>query len=323
MSLCQHISFPWYLLIAAMCFSCSGDQRKVKSTPPGGFSQSSHLLDVKMVKIPAGSFTGRKCSTTDLRCPKGDSNVADETLMDCAPKDVVCTNWIWDHKVTLTNSFFLSATEVTQRQYQVLMGENPSKYQSTLDKKRYLNHPVEQVSWFDAVRFANALSAAQGLPQCYDEDGKVIGERSIYECKGYRLPTSAEWEHAVRAGSKAGQDDDLARIAWYDLNTDNETKPVGQKQANAFGLYDTLGNVWEWCHDGYQSLEVRDGRIPLEVFVDPVWYGNAGFKVSRGGSYYDFPASVNVRYVYPYQPGERARFIGFRLARSASGNDAN
>ena len=109
--------------------------------------------------------------------------------MDCAPKDVVCTKWIWDYKVTLTNSFFLSATEVTQRQYQVLMGVNPSKYQSTLDKKRYWNHPVEQVSWFDAVRFANALSAAQGLPQCYDEDGKVIGERSIYDCKGYRLPT--------------------------------------------------------------------------------------------------------------------------------------
>ena len=147
------------------------------------------------------------------------------------------------HRVTLTRAFLLQATEVTQAQYQALMGNNPSKFSNCSDC------PVEKVSWIDAIAYVNALSKKESLPACYDSKGEVIGGRTVYDCKGYRLPTEAEWEYAARGGAQGARYGNLDNIAWYDGNSGRKTHPVGKKRPNSFGLYDMLGNVWEWCHD--------------------------------------------------------------------------
>ena len=138
------------------------------------------------------------------------------------------------HKVTLTQPFYLGVYEVTQEQYERVMGKNPSNFKGP-------QNPVEKVSWDDAVEFCRKLSE---LPE-----EKAAG-------RIYRLPTEAEWEYACRAGtttkySFGDSESELGEYGWFDKNSDRKTHPVGQKQPNKWGLYDMHGNVWEWCSDWY------------------------------------------------------------------------
>ena len=151
------------------------------------------------------------------------------------------------HIISL-NGFDMSSTEITQGQYMTVFNSNPSIF------KGNDNFPVENVGWYDAVKFCNSLSDIVGLDLCYDE--------STWECdytkNGFRLPTEAEWEYACRAGSKTkyhsgDSEDDLAIAGWYEKNSDSKTHPVGEKEPNAWGLYDMHGNVWEWCNDWYST----------------------------------------------------------------------
>ncbi len=196
------------------------------------------------------------------------------------------------HAVEITRGFYLSATEVTQAQYQTVMGANRSNFKGA-------DLPVEQVSWFDAVQFCNKLSAREGLKPAY----RISGSDVTWDvaAPGYRLPTEAEWEYACRAGTTTAYntgdgDADLGRAAWYNANSGNKTHPVGKKTANAWGLYDMHGNVWEWCWDltggsdrvprgGSWDDVAGDCRSADRGGCDPSYaYGNLGFRVARSSA---------------------------------------
>lgn len=145
--------------------------------------------------------------------------------------------------VTINNDFFMSDSTITQAQYEAVMGKNPSYFEDRPDC------PVESVSYYDAVDFCIALSELEGLDPVYTRYGEEV--TTDFNKNGYRLPTEEEWEYACRAGSitkypNGDSEEDLDKIAWYAANSDDRTHNVKGKEPNAWGLYDMLGNVWEW-----------------------------------------------------------------------------
>ena len=203
------------------------------------------------------------------------------------------------HQVTLTKGYWLGKYEVTQKQYQAIMGTNPSKWKGA-------DLPVEQVTWRNATNFCAKLTeierAAGRLPAGYE----------------YTLPTEAQWEYACRAGTttalNSGKDlsdwhecPEMDEVAWYHYNSNKTTHPVGQKKPNAWGLYDMHGNVWEWCLDW-------EGNYPSSAVTDPVGPSTGTSRVFRGGSW-DYYATHcrSARRVGNY-PGDGWEDNGFRVA---------
>ncbi|TGB00657.1 SUMF1/EgtB/PvdO family nonheme iron enzyme [Streptomyces sp. MZ04] len=188
----------------------------------------------------------------------------------------------------------IAAFPVTQALYAAITGRRPS----AADGKRL---PVEGVSWWDAVRFCNALSEQEGLAPSYriNTDGEG-GEDIEWDesADGYRLPTEAEWEHACRAGTAGPHYGPLDEIAWYRGNSDERIHDVGALRPNAWGLHDMLGNVWDWCWD----------------FYDPDVYGT--YRVLRGGGWFDEHWSCRASARRRSHPSYRVDDVGFRLARS-------
>jgi formylglycine-generating enzyme required for sulfatase activity len=213
------------------------------------------------------------------------------------------------HEVTLTRGVWMGETPVTQGQYQTIMGQNPSHFIAA-----GLDAPVECVSWYDAAAFANKLSALEGFSPCFVGAGEKmdgVGNKGsgYVGCKGWRLPTEAEWEYAARAGTTTPHYGDLERVAWYGDNSGGTTHPVGQKQANAWGLYDTLGNVWEWCYDRY-------GGYSSQALTDPTGAAIGTGRVCRGGSWNNLANSVCAARRSSSTPSLRNYLLGFRLVRS-------
>jgi formylglycine-generating enzyme required for sulfatase activity len=209
------------------------------------------------------------------------------------------------HPVRITKPFYLGAHPVTQGQYQAVMGQNPSFFQGSDDL------PVEGVSWLDAVRFCNELSEREERQPCYQINGEKV---TIVAGNGYRLPTEAEWEYACRAGSTAkypfgDNEADLGEYAWFGGNSDGKTHPVGLKQPNRWGLYDMLGNVWEWCQDGYDADFYK--KSPPD---DPPGPSEAPSRVIRGGGWNNGPWGCRPARRSRYTPGYRDDRLGFRLA---------
>ncbi|MDX2729964.1 MULTISPECIES: formylglycine-generating enzyme family protein [unclassified Streptomyces] len=187
--------------------------------------------------------------------------------------------------------YLLAAFPTTQAQYAQVTGRRPSSGQGE-------RLPVEGVSWWDAVRFCNALSRREGLAPVYRlhaDDECIEWDTSA---DGYRLPTEAEWEHACRAGSVDARYGRLDEIAWYRGNSHERIHEVGGKQPNAWGLYDMLGNVWEWCWDIYDA----------EV------YGT--YRVLRGGGWFDEHWSCRASVRRRSHPTFQVDDVGFRIARS-------
>jgi formylglycine-generating enzyme required for sulfatase activity len=239
---------------------------------------------VEMVRIPAGRFR-----------MGSDSGEADESP---------------PHEVQL-DALLMDRCEVTQEQYGKLVRGNPSHFKGP-------NRPVEQISWADAALYCNHRSRAEGLQPCYNEENAKCN----FEANGYRLPTEAEWEYACRAGS----DDDypfgpdprgLAEYAWYGENAAKATHGVGQKKPNAWGLYDMLGNVAEWCNDVYQEDYYR--QAPPQ---NPRGPADGEKYVLRGGAWNQGARACRAAHRVGEEPGFQdtcfARdAIGFRCVRKA------
>jgi formylglycine-generating enzyme required for sulfatase activity len=292
----HYVTFTFYTLIALVACNCGAD-----------FPE--------MVRVPSGFFV-----------------MGDVLSIPSRPK----------HKVRV-DAFYMDKYEVTQGAYRELIGENPSDTKRG-QRRHFLdvdntsigdNYPVTRVSWFNAVRYCNARSVAEGLEQCYDVN--------TWECdfsrNGYRLPTEAEWEYACRAGTTTkyyyGEDaDELILYANYwvegemfhDVMADGQEwgKPlpkmilVGQKKPNPWGLHDMLGNIEEWCNDWYQTnyyenSPIRNPRGPET--------GDSTLKVVRGGSYRDTLSGGMVACGirngnYPLGKYSLSGTIGFRCIRT-------
>ncbi|MEZ4464780.1 MAG: formylglycine-generating enzyme family protein [bacterium] len=204
--------------------------------------------------------------------------------------------------VTLTRALWVMESEVTQGQWIAVMGEpNPASFKACGPRC-----PVEQVSWLDAVAYANALSKKDGRSACY-QVGK--GDADLLPgCTGYRLPTEAEWEYAARAGTAGPRHGDAADVAWFDENSGGTTHPVGQKRPNAWGLYDMLGNVWEWTGD-WHTLD------PPPPGPDPSGPPSGQSRVFRGGSWESDARRVRAANRFWWGPDVQNRIQGFRLVR--------
>ena len=206
------------------------------------------------------------------------------------------------HEVRI-RSFMIGKTEVTQKEYEALMRDNPSRFKGEA-------LPVEQVTWYDAVEYCNKLSQKEGLTPVYTWREDQI--RADAGANGYRLPTEAEWEYAARerkpdtAGGIYPEGEDLDSLAWYTENSDNKTHEVALKVPNSRGLYDMAGNVWEWCWDWYGGYETGTRAL----FPDPV-------RVTRGGSWNSKAQCLGSTYRHGGDPSKGYSDLGFRVLRSA------
>jgi hypothetical protein len=201
-------------------------------------------------------------------------------------------------------NFAVGRYEVTQ----ILWAEFAKDFEHTSKTRKYPSHfkgltrPVEQVNWYDAVAFCNALSRARGLKPCYTfkAEGYDQGYHWDRKANGYRLPTADEWEYAARGGENFTYSGaDIAHtVAWYAENSDGETHPVGQLRMNDYQTFDMSGNVWEWVFDS--------------------WKRESPNRVSQGGSWYNFARATSVKRYdgVSFNASNRSRNFGFRLVRN-------
>jgi formylglycine-generating enzyme required for sulfatase activity len=191
------------------------------------------------------------------------------------------------HQVTISKSFYIQSTEVTQGQWKKVMHSNPSEFKDCGD-----NCPVENVSWNDIQVFIRKLNSIEGGGN-------------------YRLPTEAEWEYAARSGGKDEQysgGDNIEDVAWYYSNSKYRPHAVGQKKPNDLGIYDMSGNVWEWCQDGYK--EYSEGSV-----TDTVGPLTGSSRILRGGSYYERTHACRTAERQDTDSEGRFGSCGFRLLR--------
>ena len=224
-------------------------------------------VKLELVKIKAGSFW--------MGGPEGEAGRYDDETR---------------HRVTLTKDFYLGRTEVTQAQWEAVMGNNPSNWKG--DKL-----PVEQVTWYDAMKFCEKLNDMGKAPAGWK----------------FTLPTETQWEYAARGGKKSrgykySGSDNIGEVAWYGYG--RNTHPVAGKKANELGLYDMSGNVWEWCLDDYN----RDSSKAVPEFARSADDRSGSSRVLRGGSC-DFNASsCRSASRGSHVPGGWGRDLGFRVA---------
>jgi serine/threonine protein kinase/formylglycine-generating enzyme required for sulfatase activity len=224
-------------------------------------------------------------------------------------------------RVVITEPVYFGVHEVTQAEYEKVMGTTPSFFTATGAGKDAVagmettRHPVECVSWNDAVEFCAKLSQREKLKPFHFRAGEII---TPLDGTGYRLPTEVEWEFACRAGTtngywSGGTDEGFIRAGWSSTNSGSRTHAVGELKANPFGLYDIHGNVWEWVHDewGPTNYGQLQDQPPLES--NSITSASAQ-RVSRGGSWYHLASLCRSSTRLAHDPTRRDLAIGFRVA---------
>jgi len=300
-----------------------------------GFTESVELSEVALVKAALGRVSAARSQggeTTTGRSgyemvslPGGSFEMGSAESEEGRDSDET------QHAVRISRGFSLGKTEVTQGLYRSVVGTNPSQTEYEGVSLVGDELPVQNVSWFDAVRFANALSKREGLEECYEISGETVTWPKGLACVGYRLPTEAEWEYAARAGLSgryAGTDEerDVCRYGnvadstaqaeftgWTVFSCDDGhagLAPVGSYQPNAWGLYDMTGNVREWTWDWYQSA-YQSGSS-----VDPVGPQSGSARVDRGGCWGSSPRFARLAYRDRYSPAYANFYLGLRLSRT-------
>jgi formylglycine-generating enzyme required for sulfatase activity len=283
--------------------------------------QSNRCVDV-CTSLSCGEVSGVSCgtcpATSTCRQNQCESHIlvlAGTFTMGSPPNEPDRLVDEVQHPVTLTYDFWLKASEVTQGEWQALMGNTPWSFVGCGP-----TCPVEGVSWFEAVEYVNALSRSEGLPECYVGPSRTFVGLS---CRGYRLPTEAEWEYAARAGTLTSSyngdvtagylcdpDPALSPIAWFCANAAGAVRPVRGNLANPWGFSEMLGNVWEWTNDFYGAY----GSGPA---TDPLGPSTGSGRVIRGGGWSSGAAACRAAIRFSFDPSSRADYVGFRTARSA------
>jgi formylglycine-generating enzyme required for sulfatase activity len=255
----------------------------------------TNSIGMKFSLIPAGSFI--------MGSPDGTGDTAHRPVW---PAEGGRGGFESQHVVTLTKSFYMQTTEVTQGQWLAVMdGTNPSYFDSC-----GMNCPVEMVSWNDAQEFIRKLNL---------DEGRAFILNGQYGCFGdcYSLPTESQWEYAARGGTVTafyngnithpiGNDPNLNEIGWYGQNSESTTHPVARKQPNNWGLYDMSGNVWEWCQDWH-------GAYPDGPLTDPTGASSGTNRVIRGGSWDNSARHARSADQFSFTPDKHFNYLGFRL----------
>jgi formylglycine-generating enzyme required for sulfatase activity len=251
--------------------------------PSGGFNTDAYKT-TKLVlrRIPAGTFT--------MGSPSGESGRdSDET----------------QHKVTLTKPYYIGLFEVTQKQWALVTGSNPSNFSG--DKR-----PVEQVS-YNTIR--GSSSGAKWPASDAVDASSFMGRLRARTGLAFDLPTDAQWEYACRAGTTTAYSYGASAngdYMWYDSNFSSQPHDVGTKKPNPWGLYDMHGNVWEWCLDWYAS------NLGTAAVTDPKGASSGSSRVGRGGCRGSSAAGCRSAYRNDYGPGSSSCWMGFRLSRILS-----
>ena len=297
--------FAVFAITGLVTIACN---RHTKSPPSPIISPTG----ITMVWIPAGTFT---MGSPEAEKGRWDGESPQRT-------------------VTLIG-FYMGMYPVTQEQYETVMGTNPSSFSSNpASGEVQAKRPVETVYWYEALVFANKLSLIEGLTPAYRIDGSTDpadwGEvptaffNTIWNTveivdgsTGYRLPTEAQWEYACRAGTATafnnGVNDwedeaTVDPVGWLRFNSGGMTHEVGRKTANAWGLYDMHGNIFEWCWDWF-------GLYPGEDQADPPGPSRGSRRIMRGGDWVDLGDIARSAYRDYGTPHYRSHYLGFRLVR--------
>ena len=290
----QSLAWGFAMGFAQLLPACADDANKVPL-------EITNSIGIKLKLIPAGEFL--------MGSPDDDR----EAGSDEKPQ----------HRVQISRQFYLGIHEVTQAQYKAVMGNNPSWFSANGAGKDKVagqstdRHPVQNVSWLNAVKFCNKLSEKEGLMPLYQIDGDKV-QVSDWNRPAYRLPTEAEWEYACRANAPTatcysyGNDTaSLGEFAWFKDNSGDKTHPVGEKRPNGFGLFDMHGNVWEWCWDGF--ADYKDSHE-----ADPTGLDGALNRVHRGGGWFHFARDARSACRNWLEPDIPSYYLGFRVARAHS-----
>ena len=260
------IGAAWWVLAAGAAEPSTQPASQPSTQPAKELTLDlGNKVTMKLTLIPSGKFMMGSSENEEDRVGKEDPQ----------------------HEVTISKAFYIGAYDVTQEQYERIMGKNPSNFKGA-------QNPVESVSWDDAAEFCKKLSQTSG--------------------KTVRLPTEAQWEYACRAGSKTrfgyGDDPDYTKLgdyAWYAVNSESKTHPVGQKKPNDWGLYDMHGKVFQWCSDWYADSYANANN------TDPQGPGSGSRRVLRGGGWGGNPRFCRSAHRGRFTPVGRYDFIGFRV----------